>query len=139
MHSEWWQEYVTFHQRREICYLDFKYFTIAVSLLFYIILFWIAVVINGNRGKRIVSCTYTDIPEKRVVIFLIKVHLILKCISSENINSLRVCKLVYGLFSQLVNCINTCGLPVLIIHYTSREWVPILSKAEYFRKLIQNI
>ena len=87
MHLEWWQECVIFHQRKEICYLDFKQFTIAASLLFYIILFWVAVIINGNRGKKIcLYNTYADIP-----IFLIKAHLILKFISTENIDINPVC------------------------------------------------
>jgi len=80
MHLEWWPEYVIFHYRREICYLDFKQFTIAASPLFYIILFWVAVIINGNMSNRIrLYSTYTDIPG-RVFIFLIKAYLILKCI-----------------------------------------------------------
>lgn len=55
-------------------------------------------IISGNRGKRIrLYSTHTDIPEQLVVIFLIKAYLILKCILSENINSLRVCKFVYSL------------------------------------------
>jgi uncharacterized membrane protein len=108
MHLEWWQEYVTFYERRDICYLDFKQFTIAASLLFYIILFWIAAIINGNRGKRIhLYSTNTDIPEQHVAIFPINAHLILKCISTENINSLKVHKFVYGflfLAGKLHNC-----------------------------------
>jgi hypothetical protein len=142
MHLEWWQEYVTFYYRREICYLDFKQFTIAASLLFYIILFWIAVIINGNRHKRILLySTNTAICDQHVVIFPIKAHLILKCVSTENINSLRVYKFVYGILflvgklhtctphkqkqkqktKQNKNKTNTSSPPVLIIHYTSEE------------------